>query len=123
MLWLFDTSDFATRDTCGAGWTHWLVALHVAGNLAIFAAYLMIPLALLRCRRWVAGKPEAVGVIPVWIFGAFAAFIVAGLMVGAPRALRSWSRLLEERDALARRMEQVIATHRAIVADLQARMP
>jgi uncharacterized MnhB-related membrane protein len=45
--WLFDASVFITRNHCGTGWTHTLVALNRVANFLIFLSYISIPLSLL----------------------------------------------------------------------------
>lgn len=76
-MWLFEDCEFYTRADCGSGWESWLVILHVVANLLVFSAYIVIPIALLRMRAWMRDKREAVGIIPPWIFVAFAAFIIS----------------------------------------------
>lgn len=43
--WLFDYSDFITRDHCGA-WTVWLIYAYQFANCSVALAYFAIPLSL-----------------------------------------------------------------------------
>lgn len=44
--WLFDASQFLTRNHCGAGWTSDMEMLYKLSNLVIALAYFVIPVAL-----------------------------------------------------------------------------
>jgi hypothetical protein len=43
--WLFDPTDFVTRDHCGT-WPWWMSRTYVAANVAIFLSYTWIAIAL-----------------------------------------------------------------------------
>lgn len=45
MHWLFDSTEFVTRNHCGA-WTPTLIAVNRISNLLVFLAYFTIPLVL-----------------------------------------------------------------------------
>lgn len=75
--WLLDTSDFVSRNHCGAGWTPWLVWWNQTANFRIFFAYSVIPILLLRGHRFAKANPNvSMESIPRTLWIAFMAFIV-----------------------------------------------
>ena len=46
MDWLFDASQFLTRNHCGVGWTPAMEAFYIASNIIIALSYFLIPIAL-----------------------------------------------------------------------------
>jgi hypothetical protein len=75
--WLLDDTLFNPRARCGHGWEPWLVAAAVTANLAVFGAYLAIPLYLLRAYWVTRARPLLLAGLPKWPLWAFALFIVA----------------------------------------------
>ena len=50
MDWLFNTSEFLPRSSCGPGWTDWLMWGYVISNFAIGLCYLVISCAFVILR-------------------------------------------------------------------------
>lgn len=71
MNWLFDSSEFLTRDHCGK-WTPVLKSAYIAANVAIAASYFAIPIALAVMHRRRRGD-----IIARWVLAMFAAFILS----------------------------------------------
>jgi PAS domain S-box-containing protein len=69
--WLFKDEGFTKRSVCGSDWTPGLIWLHVGSDLAIWLAYLSIPLVLVSLLRRKRDVPFS------WLFVLFALFIVA----------------------------------------------
>ena len=46
--WLFDASGFSSKQTCGPGWSTWLLAAYGVGNLIAFLIYTAFPLILFK---------------------------------------------------------------------------
>ena len=69
-VWLFAEGGFTKRSDCGADWTPALIWLHVGSDLAIWLAYLSIPLVLLSLLRRKRDVPFS------WVFVLFALFIL-----------------------------------------------
>lgn len=68
---LFSPDGFVARKNCGGAWTDGLVWLHVGSDLAIWLAYLSLPLVLLYFVRRKRDVPFS------WLFVLFALFILA----------------------------------------------
>jgi len=68
---LFAEDGFTKRSACGPDWTPGLIWLHVGSDLAIWLAYLSIPLVLVSLLRRKRDVPFS------WLFVLFALFIVA----------------------------------------------
>ncbi|WP_422931183.1 HD domain-containing phosphohydrolase [Singulisphaera sp. PoT] len=83
LSWLLDTSSFPRRWYCGS-WTPALGWLHISSDLAIFAAYISIPLALLFFLKWRRDIPFPRIVI------LFSAFILSCGIGHAVEALIFW---------------------------------
>ncbi len=69
-VWLFDDHGFTRRSACGTDWTPGLIWLHVGSDLAIWLAYLSIPLVLVSLVRRKRDVPFS------WMFVLFALFIL-----------------------------------------------
>jgi branched-subunit amino acid ABC-type transport system permease component len=86
---LFDTSDFPARWTCGSwsslhGWTH------VIADLAIFGAYLAIPLVL----AFFVLRRRDLPFLPIfWLFAAFILSCGIGHLIEATIFWHPWYRL------------------------------
>ena len=86
---LFDTGDFPARWHCG-NWTAGHGWLHVVSDLAIFGAYVAIPVTLLAL---VARRPDLPFPRVFWLFGAFILFCGLGHLIEATIFWRPWYRL------------------------------
>jgi hypothetical protein len=86
---LFDLSDFPARWNCGNwssihGWTH------IVADIAIFGAYLAIPLVL----AFFVLRRRDVPFLPIfWLFAAFILFCGIGHLIEASLFWRPWYRL------------------------------
>ena len=69
ILQVFDTTGFPPRWHCGR-WSEWLGWLHICSDVAIFAAYMAIPVGLLWFTRQRRDLPKPLPVL-FWLFGAF----------------------------------------------------
>ena len=75
ITWLFSVSDFATRDTCGVGWSSGLIAQHVISEVLTFLAYVGIPIYLFWKTRSIRSSPLLLRARPlVFFFGLFIFF-------------------------------------------------
>lgn len=72
---LFDTSDFPARWHCG-DWSEFHGFLHIGSDLAIFGAYMGIPIALITFLWRRKDLPKPIPLI-FWLFGAF--IVVCGI--------------------------------------------
>jgi two-component system, chemotaxis family, sensor kinase Cph1 len=77
---LFDTSDFPARWSCG-NWDEFHGWLHIGSDIAIWAAYFMIPLAL--GYYWWSKRSELVFPRLFWLFAAFIFFCGATHLIEA----------------------------------------
>lgn len=67
LSWILDTSRYPPRWRCGH-WTPWMGWLHIVSDIAIFGAYLTIPLAL----TWFVLRRHDTPFSPLfWLFAAF----------------------------------------------------
>jgi PAS domain S-box-containing protein len=86
---LFDTSDFPPRWHCGV-WTQGHGWLHILSDLAIFAAYAAIPIALTYFIR----RRKDVPFLPIfWLFAAFIIFCGLTHLIEATIFWHPWYRL------------------------------
>jgi hypothetical protein len=86
---LLDTADFPQRWFCG-NWSPALGWLHIIADLAIFGAYVAIPIMLVVFAR----RRNDVPFLPVfWLFGAFILSCGVGHLVEATIFWHPWYRL------------------------------
>jgi amino acid transporter len=85
MQWLFDSSEFFTRNHCGGGWTPELICLSRLANFLIFLAYCSIPFSLfvlwwnlkqLRLGHKLTRQVEKISGQNKWILLLFGCFII-----------------------------------------------
>jgi hypothetical protein len=74
--YLFDSSGFVPRSHCGTGWTYWTILADNLANLAIFGAYIAIPLGLSMMYVKARRMPAFVVELPRWVILSFALFIL-----------------------------------------------
>jgi hypothetical protein len=65
--WLWDASEFVTRNHCGPGWTPELISLYMISNAIIALAYFAIPIALYFLYKKDWGDPPASRMIALFI--------------------------------------------------------
>lgn len=86
---LLDTADFPARWQCGK-WTALHGWIHIASDLAIFAAYFAIPAAI---GYFVVKKQDVPFPRIFWLFAAFIAFCGLGHLIEATLFWTPWYRL------------------------------
>ena len=98
---LFDTSDFPARWNCG-NWTSLHGSVHIGADLAIAAAYAMIPLALARyywVKRTELAFPKILWLFALFIFSCGSTHLIEAIIFYHP--IYRFSALLKVTTAIA----------------------